>query len=130
MERRGKDTGVTAFMEREKGRHGKSRKRDLHRLQVYRRKLLASATILLLCMSVGGFMRMNVLADENVSPALKPYYVSIRVEEGDSLWSIASRYAPKSPMDIREYIHTLKQINQLRDDTIHTGHYLMVVYYR
>ncbi len=130
MERRGKDTDITAFMERAERTRGRSRMRDLRRLQVYRRKFLVSAVVLLLCMSAGGFMRMNALADESVSPALKPYYVSVRVGEGDSLWSIACRYAPKSPMDIREYIYELKQINQLRDDTIHTGHYLMVVYYR
>ncbi len=59
-----------------------------------------------------------------------PRYTSIQVENGDSLWSIASRYADRSPMDIQGYVEELKRINQLKGDTIHTGNYLMVVYYQ
>lgn len=62
--------------------------------------------------------------------APKPCYASIQVENGDSLWSIASRYAHKSPMDIQGYVDELKRINQLNGDTIHAGHYLMIVYYQ
>ncbi len=121
-------TGITAFIER--GERIRTRGRSRRRLLTYQRKLLLSAALLLIGMSIGGFMGMNVFADEAIAPNLKPYYTSIRVEEGDSLWSIASRYFAESPMDIREYIYELKRINQLTDDTIHTGHYLMVVYYK
>ena len=68
-------------------------------------------------------------SEEPVS-APQPHYASIRVERGDSLWGIASRYAAQSPMDVRGYVEELKRINQLPDDTIHAGHYLMVVYYK
>ncbi len=74
----------------------------------------------------------DVFSEDSEEPmsALKPHYASIRVERGDSLWGIASRYAAQSPMDVSGYVEELKRINQLPDDTIHAGHYLMVVYYK
>ena len=64
-------------------------------------------------------------------PAIsQPYYASILIENGDSLWSIASRYASMTHMDVREYVEELKRINRLTTDRIHAGHYLMVVYYK
>lgn len=64
-------------------------------------------------------------------PAIsQPYYASILIENGDSLWSIASRYASMTHMDVREYVEELKRINRLTTDRIHAGHYLMVAYYK
>lgn len=59
----------------------------------------------------------------------QPHYTSILIENGDSLWSIASRYASMTHMDVREYVEELKRINRLTTDRIHAGHYLIVVYY-
>lgn len=104
--------------------------RRQRKTQVYQRKLAICFAVLLILVNICGFMMTNAFADEAVSPALHPYYTSIRIEEGDSLWSIASRYSQKSPMNIGEYISELKRMNQLTSDTIHAGHYLTVVYYK
>ena len=39
---------------------------------------------------------------------------TVRVVAGDTLWSIASRETPES-MDVREMIHTIKEINHIGD---------------
>lgn len=106
------------------------KQRQRRKTQVYQRKLVICFAALLILVNICGFMMTNAFADEAISPALHPYYTSIRIEEGDSLWSIASRYSAKSPMDMQEYISELKRMNQLTSDTIHAGHYLTVVYYK
>lgn len=99
------------------------------RLQVYQRELLICATVLLIGINIFGLMMMNVFARESFLTGKEPHYTSIRIENGDSLWSIAGRYAPSTSMNTSEYVQELKRMNQLTDDTIHAGHYLTVVYY-
>ena len=57
------------------------------------------------------------------------YYTSIRIEDGDSLWEIAGRYADTGYESREEYIQELKTVNQLTDTTLRSGQYLMVPYY-
>lgn len=99
------------------------------RMQVYQRELLICAAVLLIGINIFGLMMMNVFAKEPSFFGREPRYTSIRIEEGDSLWSIADRYAASSPMNTSEYVQELKRMNRLTDDTIHAGHYLTVVYY-
>ena len=110
---------------------GQKRQTELRRrrLQVYQRELLICATVLLIGINLFGLMMMNVFARESSLPGREPHYTSIKIENGDSLWSIANRYAASSPMNTSEYVQELKRMNQLTDDTIHVGHYLTVVYY-
>lgn len=57
------------------------------------------------------------------------YYTSIKIEEGDTLWSIEKRYNIGKISKSKEYIQDLKNINGLKSDTIHSGQYLIVAYY-
>lgn len=102
----------------------------LRRRQVRQRELLICAAVLIIGINLCGLMMMNVFANSASDFEKEPRYTSIRIENGDSLWSIAARYAESSPMDVREYVQELKRMNQLTDDTIHAGHYLTVVYYQ
>lgn len=102
----------------------------LRRWQVRQRELLICAAVLIIGINLCGLMMMNVFANSASDFEKEPRYTSIRIENGDSLWSIAARYAESSPMDVREYVQELKRMNQLTDDTIHAGHYLTVVYYQ
>ncbi len=56
------------------------------------------------------------------------YYTSVRIGQGDTLWTIAEQYCT-DPAEIRSYIKELKSINNLERDEIHAGNYLTVVYY-
>lgn len=55
-------------------------------------------------------------------------FTSIEVQTGDTLSSIASTYAD-SPAHYNDYIEEVISINNLKDDTIHAGCYLMVPVY-
>lgn len=56
------------------------------------------------------------------------YYQSIRVESGDTLWSIATEYCPDT-QEIGDYIDEIKAINSIKTDTIKAGDYIIVSIY-
>lgn len=57
------------------------------------------------------------------------YYISVQVEEGDTLWSIAEDYMTVEYDTIGDYISEVKRINNLGDDTIYAGNYIIVPHY-
>ncbi|WP_394522100.1 LysM peptidoglycan-binding domain-containing protein [Lacrimispora sp. JR3] len=61
--------------------------------------------------------------------AIERYYTSIQIRQGDSLWSIAGKYKGNSGLTVEQYVKELKNINGLKEDTIHSGHYLTVMYF-
>lgn len=67
-----------------------------------------------------------VYANESVE--YEKSFISIEIKPGDSLTSIASDYAI-SPSEYDDYISEVKQINNLKEDTIHAGCYLMIPIY-
>ncbi len=119
-------TAIGMVEQRRREREQERRKR---RLQVYHRKLALLTLLLLLVTYTCGLLMVNALADETSSAGKTAYYTCIRIEPGDSLWSIASRYSAGSPMDTRTYVSELMRMNRLADETIHAGNYLTVVYY-
>lgn len=52
-------------------------------------------------------------------------YISIQIEEGDSLWSIASEHKSEST-DIIHYINSIREINHLKSDDIYAAQYLII----
>ena len=112
----------------EKKEQKRERERQRRRLQVYRRKAVMLAVFFLLCINAGSLMT-NAFADEGKQEEIMPRWTSVRIQAGDRLWSIADRYAKKSPMTTEEYVEELKRMNGLSSDTIHAGNYLAVVYY-
>lgn len=67
-----------------------------------------------------------VWADESLQ--YDKSFATITIEEGDTLTSIAEQYAI-SEAEYRDYINEVKSINNLKDDTIHAGCYLLVPVY-
>jgi len=55
--------------------------------------------------------------------------ISIQVEAGDTLWSIAKEYITDEYRNINTYIKEIKEVNNLASDTIHAGNYLVIPYY-
>lgn len=55
-------------------------------------------------------------------------FISIEIENGDTLTSIAKLYA-KSETEYDEYISEVMSINNLHNDTIHSGCYLLIPVY-
>lgn len=59
------------------------------------------------------------------------YIKSIPIQSGDSLWSIAERYADQEHYrNYFEYMEEIKQINNLKSDKIQAGNYLVIVYFQ
>lgn len=76
------------------------------------------------------FGKTLVMANEEESSTVyERYYTDIKVEKGDTLWSIAKTYNKNSGMEIREYIREVKQINQMVSDNINAGDSLTIVYF-
>lgn len=54
-------------------------------------------------------------------------YLSVRIEKGDSLWSIARQYYDSSDGSLNVYIEKLSHLNGLKKDAmLHTGQYLLI----
>ena len=84
------------------------RNRIRRQLQLRRRIALFSAAVLLILSLAGGSF--------------------IRIEEGDSLWSIASAHA--DGFESRQaFMQEVIRINHLLDSDIHKGDYLIIPYY-
>ncbi len=81
--------------------------------------------IIALCFSILGGMRL-VQADESVE--YEKNFYAIEVQTGDTLTSIAQEYA-QSKADYQDYMEEVIEINQLKDDKIHAGCYLMIPVY-
>lgn len=85
------------------------------------------AVLLLVTMFMGRTMFTSMAKEESAGT---PYYKSVQIREGDSLWELAGQYKEGSSLSTREYMDQLKQMNSLKKDTIHAGQYLTVVYYK
>ena len=72
---------------------------------------------------------MQVMADEDPEVRCNKYYTSIRLDSGDTLWTIADEYNTFSGKSTEEYVRELRRMNSLSDDQIHEGHYLTIAYY-
>lgn len=46
-------------------------------------------------------------------------YVSVMVEQGDTIWDLADEY--NNTRDLRQYIRKIEKINQLTDSLIYEG---------
>lgn len=98
----------------------------------YNKSLVYNIVIIVLSLLIVALMGLsfnsdNVSADNNANHSKQ--VVSIRIEQGDTLWDIAKEYMTKECSDINEYIKEIKLSNGLQTDTIHEGRYLIVPYY-
>lgn len=59
----------------------------------------------------------------------KKQIVSVQINKGDTLWSIAGRYITDDYKDMNSYIEEIKETNGLSSDTIHEGKYIVVPYF-
>lgn len=65
---------------------------------------------------------------DRASSEINSYYQSVRIQSGDTLWSIAEEYCPDT-QDINDYIEDIKSINNIRNNTIKAGDYIIVSIY-
>ncbi len=85
-----------------------------------------SILAILLILSVG-FITKTVTAKSSINKA--KLVTSVEVQEGDTLWSIASNYISEEYSDMNDYIKEIKATNQISDNEIYKGSYIIVPYY-
>lgn len=98
--------------------------------EVHRNILFALLTTIfvLLCMLIGSSMASSGQSKAAQNDSYK-YYTSIEIERGDTLWNIAEEYMTPEYGSVQEYVDEIKAVNDLGDDEIHSGQYLMIPYF-
>jgi LysM repeat protein len=98
---------------------------------IKRRMLIGMITLTLLVFGVliGSNLLDSSRSEAESSKQAYKYYTSIQVESGDTLWSIADKYASTEYSNHDTYMKELLALNHLSDTTIHSGQYLTVAYY-
>lgn len=93
------------------------------------KKVMMTLAVLVLVLSnLFGHSLMNVMADSPEPPVRERCYKSITIEKGDSLWAIAGEYCHDMNISVSSYVEELKRMNGLKEDAIHAGNRLTVVY--
>jgi len=54
---------------------------------------------------------------------------SVKIEEGDSLWSIAKEHYTEEFSSLTNYISEIKRMNGISSDTVYSGSYILVPQY-
>jgi LysM repeat protein len=73
------------------------------------------------------FITTRVTAERSVTR--EKTVTSVKIEKGDSLWSIANLYISDEYKDMNTYIKEIMDSNGLTSDVIHEGSYIIVPYY-
>lgn len=115
--------------------HAKNRNTGMSK-RIEKKRLQHSAILFLTLFAV----ILGILAGSNLltasrSNASHKYekelcYKTVRIESGDTLWSIADTYMDAEFGSKTAYIDQIKEINNVHDGSIHAGAYLVVPYYK
>lgn len=99
----------------------------MNRRKIYNNRIMLTvAMVMVFVLMILGSMKL-VYADKGVE--YEKSFLSFEVKEGDTLTSIAAEYAI-SEAEYSDYMEEVKSINNLKDDTIHAGCYLMIPIYQ
>lgn len=108
---------------------GRFNNKKTHDLMARRIRSLVVVAGVVVITVVSACIGLSLTAETAEAKAFSSHiaYHSIMIESGDTLWSIAEESRPIG-QDIRTYIKEIRAINNLSDDTIHTGSYIIVPY--
>jgi hypothetical protein len=85
--------------------------------------------ILAICVTIISIIMISTHVSAKKLTEREKTVVSIKIEKGDTLWSIASEHITDEYNDIHTYIKEIMKSNGLTSDTIHEGRYIIVPYY-
>lgn len=96
------------------------------RNKVYNNRIMLSVLVIAIIL----FLIINSITVAYADKAVEyeKSFVSIEIRQGDTLTSIAETYA-KSEAEYQDYIEEVMSINNLKNDIIHNGCYLLVPVY-
>lgn len=89
----------------------------------------AGMLLILAITFISGFFYTSAFAKDDTTQPVYKYYTGLEVKCGDTLWSIANRYADEEYISVQDYIEELKYINNMTSDKLVEGHYLTIAYF-
>ena len=100
-----------------------SKQNAKRRAQVRKQKRMI---VMVFCMAIFSFVLLGttISAKANTKNDVPEYtyYKTIEIQDGDSLWSIASVYAPQNHQDTRSYIKEVCSLNHISENQmLHEG---------
>ena len=107
-----------------------SKQNAKRRAQVRRQKgILLLISCMFFCSVVILGTTISAKADTKDDVPEYTYYMTIEIQDGDSLWSIASVYAPQNHQDTRSYIKEVCALNHISENQmLHEGATITVPY--
>lgn len=95
-----------------------------------KRTVILTMGIIIIILSLIFINRMNAL-DHSFAREVnrQKYYKSVSIQDGDTLWEIASQNMSDEYESVESYVEELKKVNDLASDQISIGQYLTVPYY-
>jgi len=99
-------------------------------MNTFKRFLQISVITVFLSLAVAGLISVcgTTLASAAPDHEYVRYYTSIRIEQGDTLWSIAQEYKLDSE-STQNYVDEVMEMNSLSSEQITAGKSLMIYYY-
>ncbi|MBQ8814304.1 MAG: LysM peptidoglycan-binding domain-containing protein [Lachnospiraceae bacterium] len=98
-------------------------------MRSFRRYLQVAVFTIFFALVLSGFASINHTVQAESTPEPERYYTSIRIEQGDTLWEISSRYKWDG-QTTQGYIDEVMEMNHLTSDQITAGQYIMIYYYK
>ena len=98
--------------------------RTITKKKFYLISILVFAVVIVLMLGV-----KFVSASDDSNDSKYKYYTSYKIQENDTLTSIAEKYTKDTNVSVSDYITDLKNDNRLKDDEITEGENLIISYY-
>lgn len=109
-------------------RAGRTAKEDARRAKARNRRM-ATVIVLLLLAAALVFFGSSMLGRAKGSSERTKKLASVYVENGDTIWDIATRYYTPECGDMKTYVREIESTNGLRSSKILYGYTLLVPYY-
>ncbi|MBR2045368.1 MAG: LysM peptidoglycan-binding domain-containing protein [Agathobacter sp.] len=99
---------------------------------VVRKQRTVLVVVIAVLVSLGillGTSISTLASSEKDISSYNKYYTSVKIESGDTLWSIADEYIDNVDVSRAEYIDEICDINDISENDIHAGDYIVIPYY-
>lgn len=123
-----KDAADRAAGYRRSGGRGALRREERRNLRHLKRVLAIMGILLAAVLLLLRFTADRTEAEKVNVPTYK-YYTSIEVDQGESLWSIATDHMSPEYKDVYEYMSEIAAINHLHGDQLDRGQRIIIPYY-
>ena len=118
---------ATYIYERDLRNHQRKLRRQKEIRRVF---ILAGIAVVLVLVFTLSYHALLSQANTELGDVSYKYFTSVQIEPGDTLWTLADRYADKEHyVSQDQYIAEVMSMNHLDDENIYAGNYLILPYY-